>query len=400
MATKLWLGGATAVTQVDEFVLAGTWAATETITTTITAEDGSTTQTVVTTLTGTPSNEDARDQHLTDLQASTQSMFTAVTWTSSGTDTILGTAVVSGVPFYAAITETSGTGSITDNDGGSGNSVASAGPNDWNTASNWSASGVPVSNDDVKINSGAYDILYGLNQAGVSLGSLRIGPAFKGAVGDRSGGYYVIIDVDGTGDQRTVIDTGGKQVWINTTCPSVYVNKSVLTTDSVKFKGDITNLYILGGQVRGTIDIADSMTVGTAYILGSPGATVNFGESMPTITLIETDSGNISVGSAVTTIENAGATITHTAGAVATINHRGGRINYNGSGTLTSLRVYNGTFSLADSTAAAVTITAATVWSGTFIERGSTADITYTANIVQHGGSSMLKSGTTTDPET
>ncbi|MCH7642053.1 MAG: hypothetical protein IIC30_02120, partial [Chloroflexi bacterium] len=50
-------------------------------------------------------SEAQRDLMLTQLQAVTQSLFKAITWTASGTDTILATAKVPGIPFILVASE-------------------------------------------------------------------------------------------------------------------------------------------------------------------------------------------------------------------------------------------------------------------------------------------------------
>lgn len=52
------------------------------------------------------------------------------------------------------------------------NTVASSGPNDWNTAPNWDTGLVPGDGDDIEIFDGDH-ILYGLKQSGVVWNSLR-----------------------------------------------------------------------------------------------------------------------------------------------------------------------------------------------------------------------------------
>lgn len=51
--------------------------------------------------------------------------------------------------------------------------TANSGPNDWGTAANWDTDTVPVSSDNVYVLDGE-DILYGLDQSSVTLGTLQI----------------------------------------------------------------------------------------------------------------------------------------------------------------------------------------------------------------------------------
>ena len=136
MATNNWTGGASAVAEVDSALFANTWASADTITSTMTAEDGSTTQTVQSTATSSTIETGVRDVHLTDLQNSSNSMFVKVTFAASGSDTITGTAKTAGIPFYwTESVTTAGDGTLVITQDGSGASTLSEGPNDWNVDS-------------------------------------------------------------------------------------------------------------------------------------------------------------------------------------------------------------------------------------------------------------------------
>ena len=99
MAVSNWIGGTTAVAQVKTLIVEGSWAADNTIRTTLTSGDGSTTQAVTSTATSSTMSTGVIDPHISDLQASTQSLFSAVTWVKSGSTLVQGTAKIAGVPF-------------------------------------------------------------------------------------------------------------------------------------------------------------------------------------------------------------------------------------------------------------------------------------------------------------
>lgn len=61
--------------------------------------------------------------------------------------------------------------------------TASSGPNHWDTAANWSPSGVPVTADHVRFELGSSDCLYGLDQSAVTLASLHISMGWTGKLG-------------------------------------------------------------------------------------------------------------------------------------------------------------------------------------------------------------------------
>lgn len=61
--------------------------------------------------------------------------------------------------------------------------TASAGPNDWSTATNWSGGAVPVNNDVVIIKDVSNPIAWGLDQNAVTLTSLSISKTYTGRIG-------------------------------------------------------------------------------------------------------------------------------------------------------------------------------------------------------------------------
>lgn len=104
--------------------------------------------------------------------------------------------------------------------------TASAGPNHWDTAANWSPSGVPISGDAVRFEDAGDDCLYGLAQSTVTLASLTISMGWQnrklGLPHLNAGGYLeyreqqltigaTVITVgvyQGTGPSRVYLDTG------------------------------------------------------------------------------------------------------------------------------------------------------------------------------------------------
>lgn len=61
--------------------------------------------------------------------------------------------------------------------------TASAGPNHWDTAANWTPAGVPVDFDRARFEFGSSDVLYGLDQSGITLTELEISLNFTGSIG-------------------------------------------------------------------------------------------------------------------------------------------------------------------------------------------------------------------------
>lgn len=381
----------TPVAQVSTFTLNNDFNDSETdITITMTNEVGGT-QTESITPTGTDESTIATALRA-QLNGSTQSLFTAINWTVS-TTVVTGTAKTSGVPFIAASAVTGGAGTITDATG-----TANVGPNDWNTATIWDGGSKPANDAHVVINSGSRDLKYGLNQSAVNLKSLRIGKQFRGIIGDKVNKFYLQIDVSATGGANTPlvsIRTGGVSVWLDGTMTSVNILGCSVDEDAIQLKGDIDNLRISGGDVKGTITAADAMVLDNVYVNGAPGCKLLLGESITSGDLIEMDSGEVLAESAFVTLNVSGGRLRHLAGAVTTCNLRGnGRVEYAGSGTLTTLNLFDGFFDLASSEAKTVTITnAVEIYAGVLDERGALANVVYSGNVNLHGGEARGCSG-------
>lgn len=113
------------------------------------------------------------------LNASTHPYFAAITWSGSGGN-IVGTGDVAGVPFVATLTdENSPGGLVTDFTV----TTACRSPYHWDSPDNWSDGSVPVAGDDVIIEGLSTPILWGLEQAAVTLGSLTIRKTYTGKIG-------------------------------------------------------------------------------------------------------------------------------------------------------------------------------------------------------------------------
>ena len=107
---------------------------------------------------------------------------------SSATDTVTLTADVAGRPFTCTSSVSGGAGTI----GAVATGTASAGPNHWDTAANWSGNAVPVGADTVHIEDSSVSILYGLDQNSTTLTALNIAANYTGQIGlpqRNQGGY-------------------------------------------------------------------------------------------------------------------------------------------------------------------------------------------------------------------
>lgn len=171
MATKHWLGTATAVAQVS--------------TGEITGYDASTTYTVTIggvaiSQVGTGGTVAATATALVALlNASTHPYFSGITWSVPSAGQVRGTADTAGVPFTAVLSVSGGTGTRTDFSTG----TANAGPCVWGTASNWSDGAVPANGDTVIFRDSSVSVLYDLDQNSLALVKLVIEASYTGKIG-------------------------------------------------------------------------------------------------------------------------------------------------------------------------------------------------------------------------
>jgi hypothetical protein len=247
MANKRWLGTATAVAQVRTTEITGA-AAGSTITTTLTAEDGST-QSVVATMT----NSTLADQatvYRNALAASSQSEFQKLTYSVDGAVVTI-TASLAGRPFSMSITGTTGSASASNTA-----VTANAGPHDFKTAANFDPSGVPASQDILQFTDGASDVLYGLDNNAVSLNQLIVTRGYRGNIGTNTSPLK--ISTNGSGDPNS-LDLAGSGFYYNFEGTYTALNISG-NQGTAKVKGNIGGTKIVGPEVRGAITIDATTT--------------------------------------------------------------------------------------------------------------------------------------------
>lgn len=150
--------------------------------------------------------------------------------------------------------------------------VPSAGPNHWDTPSNWTPSGVPVTGDAVVFEDTGADCLYGLDQSGVTLASLTVSLAWQnrklGLPHINANGYreyreqqltigatvVTIGTQNGTGPSRVYLDTGTVQ----TALSIVNSGSSLDAFPCVVWIGDnVLNTIVQDGGEFGTSPFAD-----------------------------------------------------------------------------------------------------------------------------------------------
>jgi len=353
MSTVRWTGKATAVAQVDTFTPGGTIETDDIFTLTVTGWDG--TSTVISAAAGGATATDVVTALKTAWNASTNALCTPIT--ASGTDTLILTADTAGVPFTVVGTTTeAGGGAADDQTFSKASTTASAGPLHWDSANNWSGGAVLVDDDHIYIEDWSADILYGLNQSGITADSLNIGKTFTGALGyNGAAGYsgtYLAIEPDvvnigyyyGTsnpsGPSRIMIDTEDTATVINVdnAGTSEDTNKPCVR---LKAAAAGTVINVKKGIVGIAYESGETSTVGTINMKYSTNkasdATVEIGEGVTLTTLTKTG-GAATLHCAATTITNNGGTLRiFGAGAYTTVNVGDGTVTNYGSGTVTTL---------------------------------------------------------------
>lgn len=357
MSTRTWIGSAPLAAQVTDWVLGGTWEATDVIIFTIGTRSfslvaGSTNTTTIAALMASTWNA---------LTAANYPEFSEMT-ASSNTATFTLTGDTAGVPFTVTISTTETGGGAADSQtidsttSSTGtDSTACSSPNHWSLASNWAENAVPVNSDDVVIDRGDVDILYGLAQSGVSLTSLTVTNNFTGSIGlptRNAGGYeeYRATQLaigattmnlgqrSGRGSGRIKINNGSVQTTVN-----VYNSGTPEESGlpSILWKGtnasNVVNVF--GGSVGVALFSGETAVIAT---LRQTNGEVTCSNGV-TLTTIDKAGGTLGIESAATTITNGGGDLTiDGSGAVTTINAREGTVNYNSTGTVTNLNVYDG----------------------------------------------------------
>ena len=423
-----WVGGTTAVTQVDTATVSGTWALNDTIRTTLYDESG-VSHAVTSTSTGTVIETNVIDPHIADLNNSSDILFARTTWAKATSTTFTGTADLAGRPISGNIVSLNpainravssvpvGSGLV----GGStsltpwAQTTANVGPNDGLTAANWSAGSLPADNDTVLFLPHAtdvdfagrpvsYDLLYGLDHSSIDLKSLKIGRSYRGTIGDSIGEHYFVIDCRWPASTAgvTVIDSSCPAIWLGGTHDAINVAGLPAGQNALQLKGGtIDVLRMLGARVRGKITVADNCPVLAFECFGANMDVVIGVETSTFINTINSNGGNWLIERAIRGASNdgvftsTGGTYRHTIGLVTVINNYGGIFYYNGSGTLAALNNYAGTTSFEENIQGSVTVSAAKIWSGQILDKSGLANVIYSANVIVYGGSVSSDTATT-----
>lgn len=373
MANRQWLGTAAATPQVVTLTPGGTIEADDKFIATLTLEDGLTQIESVTA--GGTTVAAVCTAIYTQLSASTKSEFQKITWADNTTN-VIGTAKTAGVPFYIALSTTeSGGGGADAQTFTLATTTANSGPNDWNTALNWSGGAVPVDSDSAFIlSTNDSDILYGLDQSGIALTLLRTEEG-HGQIGTLT----AALRLDGCTKYEEGVARGDGSGGTTDVITNINFGASAVTGEifSTANRGSSGKAPV---QIKGT-HANNAFTVRGSSIVGF--GTAVAGESTTLLTLTVFDNAKAICGSGVTlgTLNPEGGSTTLSAAAT-TISFGSGAVTVTGSGNITTVNV-GGSFTWSSSGvittlngygSAIITLRAGTVTNALIYGRGVSVD--------------------------
>lgn len=347
MVTNVFRGDAQPIQQIQNLSINGTITATNWIQTTINRKE------IRYTLTGSEANTTVVAQGLLSLlNASTIAEYREITFTQS-TNIITATGPSTGKPY--TMTVSNGTGNISMNS----TLVQSAtGPNHWDNADNWSNGTIPITGDAVVIPAGVSfkpAIYYGLDQSAVNLANMTI---YNVAIGlpDDTGTYTeyrdkflqiqcgnITMDSSGTGLVRLDLGNGtssgaitfkvqsspsGTQVGV----PAVQIKNTHANSTMSVTKGSIGVAWNPG-------EVCSILTLRVGYVTSVIGDVAFYSGAGATITTVSQAGGILYLGAGITTLTMEDGIANVYTGNITTVNGRKGTLNYQASGTITTLYV-------------------------------------------------------------
>lgn len=363
MATIRWIGGVSAIAQVDTLTPGGTIEIGDLFNVTLTDERGES-YTLSVAATGTTVAQVCQDL-ITAIAACNDPRFTRITAAGVGSvgsyTAVTLTADTAGEPFSCTVATTESGGGAADGQTFSrAATTASAGPYDANCAGNWLGGVKPVTGDTVYVETGK--ILYGMNQSAVQLAVLvvrgyetevgqnppagllpaylRIG-ATLAQIGENVGPgadqapALVMLDVGSGTSAITVYNSGYNS---DSFLPSVWLKAANSSTTITVRKGIVGIGYGDGesGVTVNRVDVlytAQKLTDATVIV----GSAVTFDGSSP---VLNQKGGKVTLRTGVATVNSDdGTLITEGSGAIAALTIKRAMVVSNSTGTVTAASV-------------------------------------------------------------
>ena len=349
MATRVWQGDAAAVAQSGSVDIT-TGHASGVYTLTVHDEAGNTA--VVNDTSTSATDTVIAAQLATDWNNSGSAVAQRVTAVVDSTDTskIILTADTAGVPF-TIVSSVAGGGAF-----GSYTAIlANSGPNDWNTAENWSGGAVPVDNDHVIIPAGKPSILYGLGQSTVELDSFKVLEGYSNTIGGTDSAYLRF--TLGSNNPFEYQSTGKGWIDLGASADSqpIIFDTASPTTGlyGLSLKGTaMTYVNVVGGNVGIGTEGDDTTTEASNISTYSSTANVTIGASVTDVDGNPIDSLTMHGGTvtslgadiAAVTINSGTLNLKETVNVAGAFTMHKGTVNHEGAGTIAALTMNGGTY--------------------------------------------------------
>jgi hypothetical protein len=365
MATKRWRGDAPAVAQVDTLTVGGTIEAGDKFKMTI---NGKTLSVAASSTSASTTATEIADAW----NASTIPEFAEITAAANGAAVTL-TADEPGKPFSVTVVTTEADDGTADDQTFIRTSItANGGPHVVSAGANWEGGTAPVDGDDIVFDTGESDVLYDLDQNGVTPASITVAEGYKGKIGlpeintdDATAAYYEYrekyLRYGNSGDAQTIaltirggagrikINTGTAQAIWNVTDTSQRLEDGV---PAVLLKGTHAGnaLHVSKGDVGLALFAGESATLLTLNVgyktnpAGDAQVKLGAGVSLADAAIVQTG-GTLEINSATSgaaTITQYDGTLTLNAGAQTGLSVRGGDCIYNSTGALGGNTVVSG----------------------------------------------------------
>ena len=260
----------------------------------------------------------------------------------------------------------------------------------YDTAANWSPSGVPLAGDDVIIANSNQDINAGLDQSAVALSSITIDLSYTGLVGTAAAFLQVAASTAVLGQRRSSTGTFAGSGRLNldfgtSTACQITVNGTASTAQDqnrqplrLRAVNAGTDLHVFAGSLAISDDSENSSTLGDIDVSGG---SVNVGASV-TLTNLTVSNGIVNIDSSIAgTATVKGGTLNSydstSASTIATLTvSESGIVNHYATGTITTLNLNGGTVDLTKTQQAKTVTTITADQGGTLITDSGTVTIT------------------------